>query len=95
MKIRRTIEVVPSVVLIVIFIYSLYLKSISGAWVNLFVIGIAGLSAYIPIAVFIEAIANSFRNIRPVPLRDKLFYGYMIIVWVIALVIAIGSMGQA
>lgn len=95
MKIRRTIEVVPSVVLIVIFIYSLYLKSISGAWVNLFVIGIAGLSAYIPIAVFIEAIANSFRNIRPVPLRDKLFYGYMIIVWVVALVIAIGSMGQA
>ncbi|AKP02232.1 LasU family protein [Companilactobacillus pabuli] len=95
MKIRRTIEIVPSFVLIAIFIYSLYLKSVNGVWVNLFVIGVAGLSAYIPVAVFIEAIANSFRNIRPVPLRDKLFYGYLIIIWVIALVVAIGSMGQA
>ena len=95
MKIRRTIEVVPSFVLIAIFISSLYLKAVGGSWVNLFVIGITGLSAYIPIAVFIEAIANSFRNVRPVPLRDKLFYGYMIIIWVIALVVAIGSMGQA
>ena len=94
MKIRRTIEVVPSFVLIAIFIYSLYLKAVGESWVNLFVIGITGLSAYIPIAVFIEAIANSFRNVRPVPLRDKLFYGYMIIIWVIALVVAIGSMGN-
>ncbi|KRN99013.1 LasU family protein [Companilactobacillus kimchiensis] len=94
MKIRRTIAVIPTFILIAILLYSLYLRSVGGGWINYFVIGITGLSAYVPIAVFIEGIATSFRNMRPFPLRDKIFYSYMILVWIIALVIAIGSMSH-
>ncbi|CAJ1193518.1 hypothetical protein LCR01_00830 [Companilactobacillus crustorum] len=93
MKIRRTIEVIPTFILIIMYCYSLYLRVSGGAWNNSFVISITGLSVYIPIISFFEAMVNSSRNLK-YKKQNRLFYLYMIVLWVLSLIIAILSMEQ-
>ncbi|MFC6176912.1 LasU family protein [Companilactobacillus huachuanensis] len=91
MKIRRIIEIIPTFVLIAIYFYSLSLRMSGGAWNTAFVISITGLSFYIPVISFIEAMVNSSRNLK-YKKQNKLFYGYMITVWIISLIAAMFSM---
>ncbi|WP_338216705.1 LasU family protein [Companilactobacillus muriivasis] len=91
MKIRRIIEIIPTIILIAIYLYSLSLHMSGGAWGTPFVIGVAGLSFYIPVISFIEAMISSTRNPK-YKKQNKIFYGYMIAVWVISLVAAMFSM---
>lgn len=93
MKIRRIIEVIPTLVLIGIYFYSLSLRMAGGVWNNSFVISITGLSVYIPVISFFEAMVNSSRNLK-YKKQNRLFYGYMIAVWVISLIVAVLSMEQ-
>jgi len=91
MKIRRSIEVIPTVILIAVYVYSLFVRAAGGVWNSLFIIGIAGLSVYIPVILFIEAMINSSRNIK-YKKQNKIFYSCMIAVWVISLVAAMFTM---
>ncbi|CAJ1180603.1 hypothetical protein CPR19088_GLDEOEPO_01437 [Companilactobacillus paralimentarius] len=91
MKIRRIIEVIPTFVLIALYIYSMSVRLSGGVWKTPFVLSITGLSFYIPIISFIEAMVNSSRNLK-YKKQNRLFYGYMIAVWVISLVAAVFSM---
>ena len=93
MKIRRIIEVIPTFILIALYFYSLSLRMNGGAWNTSFVISITGLSVYIPVISFIEAMVNSSRNLK-YKKQNKLFYGYMITVWVLSLIVAVLSMEQ-
>jgi hypothetical protein len=93
MKIRRIIEVIPTLLLILLYLYSLYLRMNGGVWNTSFVISITGLSVYIPIISFVEAMINSSRNLK-YKKQNMLFYGYMIAVWVISLIVAVLSMEQ-
>lgn len=87
-------ELIPTFILIVILFYSLFLRDHGISWINWFVLGIVRLGVYIPIAIFIEGIAKSFHYDRPIPIADKIYYGYMIGLWVIVLFVAIYSMGH-
>jgi len=93
MKIRRVIEIIPTFILIILYFFSLYLRLSGGNWNTAFVISITGLSVYIPIISFIEAMVNSSRNLK-YKKQNKLFYGYMIAVWVVSLIVAVLSMEQ-
>lgn len=93
MKIRRIIEIIPTFILIILYFFSLYLRLSGGNWNTSFVISITGLSVYIPVISFIEAMVNSSRNLK-YKKQNKLFYGYMITVWVISLIVAVLSMEQ-
>lgn len=94
MKIRRSIEIVPTIILLVIAIYSLILRVSGGVWNTYFVIGVTGLSVYIPVALFIEALANSSKKIEKNTHSNKIFYACMIALWVISLLFAVFMMEQ-
>lgn len=94
MKIRRGIEIVPTVVLLIVTLYSFYLRITGGIWNTLFVVGVTGLSVYIPIALFIEALANSSRKIERNTHSNKIFYSCMIALWVLSLIFAVLMMEQ-
>lgn len=94
MKIRRGIEIVPTIVLLAIAIYSLVLRVTGGVWNTYFVVGVTGLSVYIPIALFIEALANSSRKIEKNTRGNKIYYSCMIALWVISLIFAVLMMEQ-
>ncbi|PMD72165.1 LasU family protein [Companilactobacillus nuruki] len=94
MKIRRSIEIIPTLILLAISIYSLVLRANGGVWNTYFVIGVTGLSVYIPVALFIEALANSSHKIEKNTHKNKTFYSCMIALWIISLIFAVLMMEQ-
>lgn len=94
MRIRRGIEIIPTIILLVIAIYSLILRVTGGVWNTYFVVGVTGLSLYIPIALFIEAMANSSKKIVSNTHSNKVYYGIMIALWILSLIFAVLMMEQ-
>lgn len=92
---KRAIEVTPSIILIICLLVSWYLKENGGHWVNLFVIGLTGTCVYSPIIVFIDGLTCGFNIIgKKLTLNSKIFYTFMIVLWIISTVWAIYLMAH-
>jgi len=91
---RRTIEVIPSIILIAIFIFSLYQRAIHAPWVNTFVLGLAGTAVYSVVIIFIDGLSFAFRYDRPLKLGSKIFFTYMTIMAIISITFSIYLMAH-
>lgn len=91
---RRSIEIIPSVIFILFILYSFYLRLIGGHWVNFFIVGLTCTSVYSLVIVFIDGLSNSFNMGKKATSSDKLFYTFMIVLWVISTVGAIYLMAH-
>ncbi|MDV7718958.1 hypothetical protein GA840_03725 [Pediococcus ethanolidurans] len=85
---RKTLEIIPTFILILTFIYSLYLKSVNGVWVNWFVFSLVGLGVYTTIIIFIDAIMLTGRGDKGTGLKSKIFYSYLIVLLIATIILA-------
>ncbi|WP_153384611.1 LasU family protein [Companilactobacillus halodurans] len=80
---------------IILLIYGICQKYfLGGSWINYFVIGLTGLSAYPPVLLFIDGMAIGFREDNSKKKQNKLFYGIIIGLWVISVSFFIFLMGH-
>lgn len=92
---KRTIEVIPSLILIMCLLISWYLKVNGGHWVNLFVIGLTGTCVYSLIIIFIDGLTCGFNSIgKKLSRGNKAFYTFMTVLWIISTTWAIYLMAH-
>lgn len=91
---KRRLEILPTFLLLLVFIYSLFQRLSGNSWVNLFVIGLAGLCIYTPVIIFVDGITRAFRYRKPLPKGDKLFFTYMISLTIVFIFLAIYLMAH-
>lgn len=81
---KRTLEIIPTFILLLMFIFSLYLRSNREQWINLFVISLTGLSLYSFVIIMIDGISNHVIYERPQKLESKVFYTFQTIIWILS-----------
>lgn len=95
---RRKIEIIPIIVLIAVFIYSLFLKTAGSHWVNYFVVGLTGISVYTPIIFFTDGLITSYGYVqngeKKLHKKDKIFYAWLIGLMIVAITYAIYLMAH-
>ncbi|WP_057879533.1 LasU family protein [Companilactobacillus kimchiensis] len=92
---KRFFELLPTFILLGIFIFSLYIKNIlHGAWINLFAIGLVGLFLYSPFALYVDALTEAYHGKVKGGWRLKLFQGYLSVLWFGSIAIGIFLMNH-
>lgn len=91
---KRTLEIIPTVILLLMFIFSLYLRLNQEQWTNLFVVSLTGLSLYSFVIIMVDGISNHMIYERPQKLESKVFYTFQTIIWILSTGLAIYLMAH-
>ena len=91
---RRALAIFPSICLLGLFIYSLYLRSLGNHWVNYFVIGLTGTCVYSMVIIFIDGLVSAFQYEKPLRLTSKIFFTYFTVLAIVSITFSIYLMAH-